>query len=570
MDEQIAVRFEHFTFQYYAQAEPTLYDINLEIRKHEKVLIVGPSGSGKSTLAHCINGLIPFAFKGKIEGKLELDGQDTAKMNIFDRSIKVGTVLQDSDTQFVGLSVAEDIAFAMENDCVPQDEMKRRVAEVGQIVGVDGILGSEPSEISGGQKQRTTLAGVLVNHAEILLFDEPLANLDPATGKTAIEIIDKVHRSQNKTTIIIEHRLEDVLHRPVDRIILMKDGRILADTDPHTLCASSLLVENGIREPLYLSALKRAGVQITADMQPGYMDTIRLPADCVEQYRSWNERQAAPEAESEREELLRVEDVSFSYLGQKDNVSSVSFSLRKGEMIALIGRNGAGKSTLSKLICGIVRPDKGRILCDGEDTAPLSIKEIADRIGFVMQNPNQMISKAMVYDEVALGLRYCGVPEEEIRPRVERALKVCDLDEFVEWPISALSLGQKKRVTIAAILVLEPNVMILDEPTAGQDYRHYTEIMDFLEEINRLGITVILVTHDMHLMQEYTSRAIVMNNSRLLATGRPSDILTNRELIESANLKETSLFTLCEKLGIRDASRFIQNFIDFERKERRK
>lgn len=570
MDEQIAVRFEHFTFQYYAQAEPTLHDINLEIRKHEKVLIVGPSGSGKSTLAHCINGLIPFAFKGKIEGKLELDGQDTAQMNIFDRSIKVGTVLQDSDTQFVGLSVAEDIAFAMENDCVPQEEMKRRVAEVGQIVGVDGILGSEPSEISGGQKQRTTLAGVLVNHAEILLFDEPLANLDPATGKTAIEIIDKVHHSQNKTTIIIEHRLEDVLHRPVDRIILMKDGRILADTDPHTLCASSLLVENGIREPLYLSALKRAGVQITAGMQPGYMDTIRLPADCVEQYRSWNERQAAPEAEPEGEELLRVEDVSFSYLGQKDNVSSVSFSLRKGEMIALIGRNGAGKSTLSKLICGIVHPDRGRILCGGEDTAPLSIKEIADRIGFVMQNPNQMISKAMIYDEVALGLRYRGVPEEEIRPRVERALKVCGLDEFIEWPISALSFGQKKRVTIAAILVLEPNVMILDEPTAGQDYKHYTEIMDFLEEINRLGITVILVTHDMHLMQEYTSRAIVMNNSRLLASGRPSDILTNRELIENANLKETSLFTLCEKLGIRDASRFIQNFIDFERKERRK
>ena len=570
MDEQIAVRFEHFTFQYYAQAEPTLHDINLEIRKHEKVLIVGPSGSGKSTLAHCINGLIPFAFKGKIEGKLELDGQDTAQMNIFDRSIKVGTVLQDSDTQFVGLSVAEDIAFAMENDCVPQEEMKRRVAEVGQIVGVDGILGSEPSEISGGQKQRTTLAGVLVNHAEILLFDEPLANLDPATGKTAIEIIDKVHHSQNKTTIIIEHRLEDVLHRPVDRIILMKDGRILADTDPHTLCASSLLVENGIREPLYLSALKRAGVQITAGMQPGYMDTIRLPADCVEQYRSWNERQAAPEAEPEGEELLRVEDVSFSYLGQKDNVSSVSFSLRKGEMIALIGRNGAGKSTLSKLICGIVRPDRGRILCGGEDTAPLSIKEIADRIGFVMQNPNQMISKAMIYDEVALGLRYRGVPEEEIRPRVERTLKVCGLDEFIEWPISALSFGQKKRVTIAAILVLEPNVMILDEPTAGQDYKHYTEIMDFLEEINRLGITVILVTHDMHLMQEYTSRAIVMNNSRLLASGRPSDILTNRELIENANLKETSLFTLCEKLGIRDASRFIQNFIDFERKERRK
>ena len=257
MDEQIAVRFEHFTFQYYAQAEPTLHDINLEIRKHEKVLIVGPSGSGKSTLAHCINGLIPFAFKGKIEGKLELDGQDTAGMNIFDRSIKVGTVLQDSDTQFVGLSVAEDIAFAMENDCVPQEEMKRRVAEVGQIVGVDSILGSEPSEISGGQKQRTTLAGVLVNHAEILLFDEPLANLDPATGKTAIEIIDTVHRTQNKTTIIIEHRLEDVLHRPVDRIILMKEGRILADTDPHSLCASSLLVANGIREPLYLSALKR-------------------------------------------------------------------------------------------------------------------------------------------------------------------------------------------------------------------------------------------------------------------------------------------------------------------------
>lgn len=568
MNDQVMIRFKDFSFQYHSQAEPTLHNINLEIHKNEKVLVIGPSGSGKSTLAHCINGLIPHAFKGEITGTLEINGKNTAGMGIFERSLMVGTVLQDSDTQFVGLSVAEDIAFALENDCVPQEEMRRRVQEVGKIVNIEEILSSEPSEISGGQKQRTTLAGVMVNNAEILLFDEPLANLDPATGKTAIEIIDDVHRSQGKTTVIIEHRLEDVLHRHVDRVILMKDGHIIADMDPHTLCASSLLVENGIREPLYISALKRAGIQVTAGMEPGYIDTIRLPDNCVEQYQSWNESRVASAAVASQEDVLSVQDVSFSYLGKKDNISHVSFSIQKGEMIALIGRNGAGKSTMSKLICGIVRPDQGTISCDGTDLADLSIKEIADHVGFVMQGPNQMISQSMIYDEIALGLRYRKLPEEEIRPRVEKVMKICGLAPFIDWPISALSFGQKKRVTIASILVLEPRILILDEPTAGQDYQHYTEIMDFLESINRTGITVIMVTHDMHLMQEYTTRAVVINNGKVLASGRPSDILTNRELIAQANLKETSLFTLCERLHLPDAPRFVQNFIDTEREAR--
>ncbi|NLN69520.1 MAG: ABC transporter ATP-binding protein [Chloroflexi bacterium] len=565
MDLKPVIEFKNFSFQYHSQSEPTLHNIDLSISPGEKILIVGPSGSGKSTLGNCINGLIPFAYEGEIKGDLLIHGESTQDKNIFELSKWVGTVLQDSDAQFVGLSAGEDIAFSLENDNVPHARMHKQVWKVAEMVGMQNWLTSSPFELSGGQKQRTSLAGVLVNDVDILLFDEPLANLDPATGKTAIEIIEDIYTRENKTIIIIEHRLEDVLHRFVDRIIVINDGRIISNTDAHSLVCSDVLTKTGIREPLYVTALKYAGIKITEDIEPGYITTLQ-----AHQHRNalttWQASIEKPKAQKEKPSVLKVEQVSFSYDGIVKVLDDINFDIKEGEMVSIIGKNGAGKSTLSKLICGFEKQDQGTIFYRSQDLHDKSIKERAEIIGVVLQNPNQMISKNLIFDEVALGLRFRNIPEEEITPRVEKALEICGLNPFIEWPISALSFGQKKRVTIASILVLGPEILILDEPTAGQDYRHYTEIMEFLVEINKLGVTVLLITHDMHLMLEYTPRAIVLSEGRLIADTSASSVLTDHQVIESANLKETSLFHLAQLANISDGAGFVQGFIDYERK----
>lgn len=559
------IEFRSFTFQYFSQAEPTLHDINLQVYPGEKILIVGPSGSGKSTLGNCLNGLIPFAYKGTLTGTLKIKGESTVEKNIFELSKSVGTVLQDSDGQFVGLTAGEDIAFALENDNVPRDKMRSRVQHVAEMVGMEDWLTNSPFELSGGQKQRTSLAGVLVDDVDILLFDEPLANLDPATGKTAIEIIDDIHRQSGKTVIIIEHRLEDVLHRFVDRILVIRDGRIIADRDAHALVSSDILIETGIREPLYVTALKYAGVEVTPEMQPGYITTLdtHLSSKALTE---WHNSIQHPDPPQEKPSILKIEDVTFSYDGIQPVLQDINIDIKQGEMVSLVGKNGAGKSTLSKLLCGFEKQDQGRIFYRGEDIQEKSIKERAEIIGAVLQNPNQMISKPMIFDEIALGLRFREVPEAEIEERVNKVLKICGLAPFKDWPISALSYGQKKRVTIASILALGPEVLILDEPTAGQDYRHYTEIMEFLVEINKLGVTIILITHDMHLMLEYTPRAIVLSSGKLVADTAASVVLTDPEVIQEANLKETSLFNLAQMAGIADGTGFVQGFIDYERR----
>ncbi len=564
MSRNPIIEFDNFTFQYYSQAEPTLNTISLKIYPGEKILIVGPSGSGKSTLGHCLNGLIPFSYKGTSNGSLKINGQETRDQDIFKLSKMVGTVLQDSDGQFVGLTVGEDVAFAMENDCTPHAEMHQRVAKVTAMVDMDSFLSASPYELSGGQKQRTALAGVMIDDVDILLFDEPLANLDPATGKTAIEIIDDIHKQSGKTIVIIEHRLEDVLHRSIDRIIVVSEGRIIADMDAHTLVASDVLIQNGIREPLYVTAMKYAGITVTPEMKAGHIWSLDT-SGVNEALRSWHRSVQPADYENRNPAILKMDSLSFSYDGLRQILDTVDFDIKQGEMVSIVGKNGAGKSTLSKVLCGFVKEDTGVVLCEGNNIAGKSIKERAEIIGVVMQNPNQMISKALIFDEVALGLRLRKISEDEIRVRVTKMLKICGLAPFVDWPIAALSYGQKKRVTIASILVLDPRILILDEPTAGQDFRHYSDIMEFLQEINKLGVTIILITHDMHLMLEYTPRAIVLAGGRKIADTHASVVLTDQRVIQEANLKETSLFSLAQMAGIPDETKFVQSFIDYER-----
>lgn len=562
------IEFKDYTFKYRSQSEPTLRDIDLKVYPGEKVLIVGPSGSGKSTLVHCINGMVPFSFSGESSGTLTVGGKDPAKTGIFGMSKIVGTVLQDTDGQFIGLTVAEDVAFALENDCVAQDEMFRLVDEVAEVVDIKTLLDHAPTELSGGQKQRVSMAGVLVDDVDVLLFDEPLANLDPATGKRAIELIDRICRERDKTVIIIEHRLEDVLYRDVDRIVVIGDGRVAADMTPDELLASDILEREGIREPLYVTALKHAGCQLKAQDHLQHVETMEL-APYREQVRAWFEEVKLPGTRVRKNAALEVLDLDFSYITGNPVLSNIDFRIEKGEMLAIVGKNGAGKSTLSNLICGFIDPDKGRILLNESDISSKSIKERGEVIGLVMQNPNQMISKPMIFDEVALGLRVRGVPEEEVKERVNEKLKICGLYPFRNWPVSALSFGQKKRVTIASILVMNPEILILDEPTAGQDYRHYTEIMEFLKELNEtLGITIIMITHDMHLMLEYTDRAIVIADGQLIADDTPANVLTNEAVADRAYLKKTSLYDLALRCDIEDAPGFVERFIHYERQVR--
>ena len=562
------ISFKNFSFQYRAQKKPTLKEINLDIYPGERVLIAGPSGCGKSTLAGCINGLNPFSNPGECSGELIVDGVDAPKSSIFQLSAHVGTVLQDPDGQFIGLTVGEDIAFALENSCMPQDEMHEITRHAAELVGIQDHLDYAPHELSGGQKQRVSLAGVMVDQVKILLFDEPLANLDPATGKQTIELIDEIQEKTDTTVVIIEHRLEDVLWRDVDRIVLMGDGKILADLHPDELLSTRLLEENGIREPLYLTALRYAGVELVPAKKPAHADSVVIDEADRKKMTDWFWSRPAAEAEKEHEPLLEVRNLTFGYERGRQTLRDVSLTIHKGEMVSIVGKNGAGKSTFSKLVCGFETPDQGEILFQGRDLLQENIRHRAKHIGYVMQNPNQMISKTMIFDEVALSLRNMGKSEEEIREKVEETLKVCGLFPFRNWPVSALSFGQKKRVTIASVLVQDPELIILDEPTAGQDFRHYTEIMEFLRGLNEKGVTVVMITHDMHLMLEYTPRALVFSDGRLIADRSAAAVLCDPKLIHQAALKETSLFTLANQLGISPAEEFVQRFIEEDREVR--
>ena len=541
--KEAMIELKDFSFQYKAQSEPTLKNLNLTIYKGEKVLIVGPSGSGKSTIGQCLNGIIPNIYKGTSSGQFLIQGKEAFDLSIYEKSHLVSTVLQDTDGQFIGLSVAEDLAFALENDMVELESMKSRVHTWAERLDLSKLLDHRPQDLSGGQKQRVSLAGVLIDESPILLFDEPLANLDPKSGQDIIDLIDKIHEEQGTTTIIIEHRLEDVLYRPIDRVILINQGQVLFNGSPDELLRTTLLAENGIREPLYLTTLRQLGQDISGLPHLDKVEKLPLGDLSVDIPTPHFEKGA------EAETILELGHLNFAYREGQPILKDLSLTIPKGQRLAIVGKNGAGKSTLAKAICGFIQTE-GTYFSKGEDIKGDSVKERAERVGYVLQNPNQMISTNMIFDEVALGLRLRNVPEDQIESRVHQALKTCGLYEFRKWPISALSYGQKKRVTIASILVLGPDVLVLDEPTAGQDQRNYTEIMDFLDELHQKGHTIVMITHDMQLMLDYSDRAVVVMDGQVLADLTPAELLTQPEILRRANLKETSIFALANRLGV--------------------
>lgn len=565
MENQSIIKFENFTFKYRSQQEPTLKNINFEAQSGEKIVIIGPSGSGKSTLAKAINSQIPNTFDGDISGKVTIIDKDIENSSIFDISLLVGTVLQDTDGQFVGLTVAEDIAFSLENDNVGQEEMKEIVHQWADILNIENLLNHKPNEISGGQKQRVSLAGVLVSDTPILLLDEPLANLDPKSGLATMKLVDELNKKYNYTIIVIEHRLEEALNLNPDRILVMDDGKILKDGKPSEILKSNVLEQIGVRKPLYINALEYAGLDLSTVDKLGAFENIDLKPEQIDKIRKWADDITGIRSNEVKDPILSVKNLGFAYDSNKSVLRDVNFTINRGDVVSIVGPNGAGKSTLAKLLCGFLRPTSGRILLNDKNTEDLSIKEIAEKIGYVLQNPNAMISKTNVAEEVGFGLKLRGASSEEIAEKTEKVLKICGLFPFRNWPISALSYGQKRRVTIASILILNPEIIILDEPTAGQDYRHYTEIMEFIHTLNKdYQLTILMISHDMHLIQEYTQRALVFGEGTLLADTYPKALFANNDLLNRSSLTETSLTKLARTIAY-DSEEFIEKFISYER-----
>ncbi|WP_306489452.1 ABC transporter ATP-binding protein [Anaerococcus octavius] len=567
MENQTLIKFENFTFKYKSQQEPTLKNINFKARKGEKIVIIGPSGSGKSTMAKAINSQIPNTFVGDIKGKVTILDKDIENSSIFDISLLVGSVLQDTDGQFVGLTVLEDIAFSLENDNVCQEKMIEIVKMWANNLSIVSLLDHKPNEISGGQKQRVSLAGVLVSETPILLLDEPLANLDPASGLATMRLVDELNKKYNYTVIVIEHRLEEALNLNPDRILVVDEGEILKDDSPNAILKSDILAKIGVRKPLYINALEYAAIDLSRIQNLGSFDNITLSKNDKDMLKSWADKINIIDSSYKKEAILKVKDLSFAYDGYNPVLKDVNFTINKGDVLSIVGQNGAGKSTLAKLLCGFLRPSRGQILLNDTDTKNLSIKQIAEKIGYVLQNPNAMISKTNVSEEVGFGLKLRGASKEEIDFKTEKVLKICGLFPFRNWPISALSYGQKRRVSIASILILNPEILILDEPTSGQDYRHYTEIMEFIHKLNKdYNLTILMISHDMHLIQEYTQRSLVFAETGLLADTSPKTLFSDVDLLEKASLAETSLSKLARAIDY-DPEEFIEKFISYERGE---
>lgn len=559
------ITFTNFNFCYHNLAEQSLHNINLEIYSGEKILITGRSGSGKSTLLHCINGIIPHSTYGEISGTLEISGIESTKNGIFEISQEVGTILQDQDSQFIGLSVGEDVAFSLENYAIPHHEMQDIVKNSLTQVNMLEYIEHSPYELSGGQKQSVSLAGILASAPNILLFDEPLANLDPKSVTTITSLIKQLNHDTKKTIIIAEHRIEECLEIGIDRIIVMDKGQIVKVGTPHEILYSGIFEELGIRMPFYIEAMKYAGSY--EDLHPinCYLDMERLPQKSEQNLLSWiNSLPKVTETiVNSNQQVLHLKNLFFGYNKNNDILQNINLSINKGEIISILGNNGAGKSTLTQIISGFHKQNKGDIFLDKVNINNLSIKERGKDIANIMQNPNSMIIKTIVWDEVALGLQNQNFDKSTIAQLVEKALRTCGLWGYRNWPISALSYGQKKRVTIASMLVLEPKILILDEPTAGQDLKTYHEFMEFIAHLATTGIAIIIITHDIYLAVEYTTRSIIINNGEIIADDSPYEVFSNYAILSKASLKEISLSTIARKLNI-DSATFIQKFIYYK------
>lgn len=515
MTGELPLEIENLSFRYRTREELALKNISLKIQAGEIMLLAGSSGCGKTTLMRCINGLIPKTYRGKMEGDIRIFGKSVRKMNMAEISQSIGTVLQDPERQIVGSYVLNEVAFGLENMGVPREEIFRRVDETLDYLGILYLRDRETFQLSGGEKQKVALAGALVMRPRILLLDEPLASLDPASAQEALNSFRRL-ADDGISILLVEHRVEDVLAIHPERMIYMKDGEV---------------IYNGGLEGM-LDAVDYHQIKLPA---PTVMERARLdPAP---------EFHPAIPPQSD-EELVSFEKVSFQYKPELPEVlHSVSFKVHKGDVIAILGHNGAGKTTLVKHALGLLKPTAGRVLLEGRDTHELSVAQSAHTIGYVFQSPTQMLFANTVEEELAFGPRNLNHPEDQIQRDVKWAIETVHLESEMKMPPLALSFGQQKRISIAAILAMRSRILMMDEPTAGQDYWNYRAFMDGILQMPGFD-SILFITHDVDLALIYANRVLLVDQGRIMADGPTEEVMADEKLLRSCRVLPTSLLKL--------------------------
>jgi energy-coupling factor transport system ATP-binding protein len=502
---------EGLTFRYHTRPEPALCGVSLTLESGELLLVAGASGCGKTTLIRCINGLIPRTYNGDLEGHVLLYGQDASEMAMAQISQTVGTVLQDPERQILGSFVLNEVAFGLENLGLPREEILQRVDETLDYLAISHLRDRETFYLSGGEKQKVALAGVLAMRPSILLLDEPLASLDPASAQEALALLRRLV-DEGVSVILVEHRVEDALSIRPDRVLFMQEGNV-------TYCGRS----DGLAEVVDYRQVKMPApivIQRAASAPPPTFESAIKPDG--------------------REPLMAFENVSFAYGDGPTVIHDINLTIRRGDVVALLGPNGAGKTTLVKHAIGLLKPRQGKVLVEGHDTREMSVAQIAHTLGYVFQSPSHMLFAPTVREELAFGPKNLGYSEETIVEGVARAIEIVNLKGQEEYPPLALSFGQQKRVSIAAILAMRSKILVMDEPTAGQDYWNYMAFMDSILQMPGFE-SILFITHDLDLAICYASRVILLHEGRVAGDGPPTEVLTDPELLHRCRIVSTSL-----------------------------
>ena len=514
MPAEVALEIQNLSFRYRIREELAIKNIQLSFEPGQVSLIAGASGCGKTTLIRCINGLIPRSYKGEMKGKVLIHGEDTAPLKLAQISQKVGTVLQDPERQILGTKVLNEAAFGLENLGYPREEILERVVRALEQLNITHLKDRETFNLSGGEKQKVALAGVLVMKPDILLLDEPLASLDPASAEETLKMVRGLADS-GMTVLLVEHRVEDVLRIHPEQVIFMSAGRIE-----------------------YIGTAEKLGREIN------YRE-VKLPAPmimaAVKEEEGPHDFFIAPERKMNgKESLVTFEDVSFEYEEGKPVLREISADIYPGDIIAVLGPNGAGKTTLVKHAIGLLKPKSGRVIVQGKETSRMSVAEIAQTLGYVFQSPSHMLFAPTVREELEFGPKNMGHDKEQIGKEVKEAIDIVNLSGMEESPPLALSFGQQKRVSIAAVLAMRSKVLVMDEPSAGQDYRNYIDFMDAIMDLPNFA-AVLFITHDIDLAVIYANRVMMVNKGRLIADGKPKEVLEDLSFLRENRLVPTSL-----------------------------
>lgn len=557
---QISVN--NLSWQYDGRSRPAISNISFDVEKGEFILILGSSGSGKSTLALCLNGLIPQEMSGKFSGEVRIEDLLTNKASLSQLTQKVGVIFQDPESQIAMLKVEDDVAFGLENRLIPLDEMKIRVKESLKSVGLLKNKDDITSNLSGGMKQKLSLASMLAPMPDILIFDEPTSNLDPKSSQDLYDLMRQFKRLGKYTILAIEHKLDGLMDI-VNRVLLLNpDGTLLADGNPRDVLKNhiSKIKEYGI----WIPTVFWIGVKIEEKYKEQNIQIEPLPLTINEAVNTFkpllkissNEKykeirnKKIKKREYKKINQLEIKDLSFAYTDEKYVLKNLSFSVDKGDFLAIVGPNGSGKTTLAKILIGILKATSGTVFLHGKDISSVGPVEISEKMGFVFQNPEYQFLSDTVFNEVALSLRLTDKPEDFIEKKVNDILKQFELIEFKEKNPFSLSQGQKRRLSVATMLLWDQDILIFDEPTFGQDFKNSQQMWNILRELNSIGKTIIVITHDMGFVSELTEKVILLFEGEIKFFGNTFDLFQKRELLLNSNLIEPIPTTLARKLKI--------------------